>query len=809
MFIIRLVLAISLSMAVTAQRALEGLPQLRGVCSLIYIGEPAEPLGQDLNSMLQTEELAEMRIHFRTIQPTSSDYDRFLNGSNLERGSLWALVVNTDNGAQCLIQGSKLPAISDVQNALEKAGIRSPISVLRGFLRQHPDHLDAQMQLLKFLRETAEDRTCNALKLDRDSFIDHGLQRRLIGEFSLGIDTSRMEDKKLNPEQDISIWGPYAQELQALFSSGDWRLVSLPSTQGQIPVDICSPIMAQTYRRIVSRIEEHLEEHQSSPYLWQTYGWMNSIAKQNSLRVLAGRLVQVPDERSSLPMNPLSESVLSQLIQEELANEKIDWHFIADTLMSGWQKRRVFVSELAKAAEFDIQMDEGAGKDSAQAQAEIVWKDYIQTLLEALIRTGKIEEAETVILFTVKYKVFRGLQRKAAHLAQSLGRQDLQHKWLALDISEKTVPDIDDLEIYLFYDSINPLLITINDVEQLSRRQINATLRRGQMNNWRINYRHLEPELAEFLRQQENWPEDVVYWALYCHSKILAQGTGLPDMETILRELEISQIQTPASLMRRFVSDNPSRIDGKDSLLRELKRIAEQKTRDKFGLDADTDSAPTLTDEDDLAIWGEYTQLYRQLFPFFVERSRPHRLSWEANQDSSFSSRLFIHSPSMKMLASSMLPRIEACLLRQPTDEFLWGAWFSMSDLNHKRHFRDIIESLEPSPLDNPLSLPPTNLRWMLMRDYSTKANWEGIIDVQGWRWELLQDAPGRLSELDWSRDFSHLLEAYLRLDKTSDANELILVLSQSPAWPQIKQIAVELAEKCGKETLAEQWGKL
>ena len=96
-----------------------------------------------------------------------------------------------------------------------------------------------------------------------------------------------------------------------------------------------------------------------------------------------------------------------------------------------------------------------------------------------------------------------------------------------------------------------------------------------------------------------------------------------------------------------------------------------------------------------------------------------------------------------------------------------------------------------------------------MMSKYEERSNWHGIIDIQEWRWEMLRESPSRLDEFSWQADISQLLEAYLRLDKSSEANELIRVWSQSPAWQDIRQNAVDLAKKCDKNTLAEQWGKL
>jgi hypothetical protein len=58
-------------------------------------------------------------------------------------------------------------------------------------------------------------------------------------------------------------------------------------------------------------------------------------------------------------------------------------------------------------------------------------------------------------------------------------------------------------------------------------------------------------------------------------------------------------------------------------------------------------------------------------------------------------------------------------------------------------------------------------------------------------------------------RVFFLLREAYLRLEKTNDANGMINAWSQSAAWEGVKPRAAEVAERCGKEALAEQWGRM
>jgi hypothetical protein len=216
-----------------------------------------------------------------------------------------------------------------------------------------------------------------------------------------------------------------------------------------------------------------------------------------------------------------------------------------------------------------------------------------------------------------------------------------------------------------------------------------------------------------------------------------------------------------------------------------------------------------LSDEDDQTIWGEYASLYRQTFQYFIEQGRP-RLMWAGGP---WGSDFFMHSQIMKNLARSFLPSLEACLKRQPTDNFLWGAWATLFDLDENISIKGLVEILVLSPFDGPLDkLPPWDVRRTLLLRYHSKSNWQGIMDLLEWRWEAIlnysEHNPAKLGLQFWE-DTQFLLKAYLYLDKTRDANELVTIWSQSPDWQQIKHGPVIFAEQCGKSALAEQWGKL
>ena len=784
-----------------------------GASYLLYIGKWDDPLYKDLQALLKTDELTEMGIEHGSVQTNSPNYANFARELGLRQDSLWTL---TDNKGRRLLQGDKLPGATDLRNALDEAGIKSPIRVLRDFLKQHPGHLDARVHLLGRLREIAENRTRNALQLNIRSprelgpndpaFFSSEISAAFFGV--IHVDTSQLEGARLNPEDDIKIWAAYAQELWTVFSSGDWRLI--PMSIGQMPLEACSTTMIQIYRRHVPSIEAYIEELPSDVNLWAYYGWVTSITKQGSVKTMLDRLTPFPG--ASWP----TRLGLNLLATEEA--EKGDWSFLANTMTSNWPKYRSSISN----PEMGISVGESAPDSIKTAfntgRLDVIWQPYLKLLLESLIRTNRIADAETILSDVASIPGYGGVQRRAAELALHCDRSDLQTKWLALQIPEKPDrPDMDDLEADFYIDpvGITPRLVLIN-AEESDALQVDAMLGHGRINDWGVRRVIKGNFPSELMRRKEGWPEGVTYWGLFdSKSKLLAHGSGLPTEESLYQALDQFNVDTPANILRRFIREHPSHLEAKGELLQELKRLAENKTKEKVGTDAGLGADRVLDDEDDQAIWGEYARLYRQVLPYFLNQGRPQRWWWLNNP---CASDFFIHSRTMKNLAVWMLPQVEESLRRQPTDEFLWGAWITMSDLIElPRLFRDLKETLTLSPMSNPLNLPPSDNRELLLTRYRARENWQGIIDVQEVQWErriilgLTAESWGQydLNSVWDSAGMQCLLEAYLRLDKNSEANEFIRIWSQSPVWGQIKQSAVGLAEKCGKITLAEQWKRI
>ena len=776
---------------------------------LLYIGGLGDSFFQELQTLLRTDELLEMDIELGFMRATSPDYARLVRELRLGQDILWVL---TDNRGRALLQGNKIPNPADMRSALDAAGAKSPIRVLRDFLRQRPDHLEARLHLVERLRRIAESRTRNILQLGMKSVnnLDPNNPSFWSRDMSV-IDTSALEGKLLNPEDDIKIWGPYAHELQTIFSSDDWRLMPISRVQGQIPFEVCSPTMIQIYHRHNAMIEAYLEELPSNYILWHYYAWTQAITGQTSARALLDRLLPVPVPAPG-SIWPTSEA-LSLLISQERA--KGNWGFIAETLMSNRHRFRFAVIDASR--QFGSQPELEPWQTAfLKGELDKVWRSYLSPLLESLIKTNRISDAEAIIIDMASHPVQKDIQYKAADLALSSDRKDLSTKWLALQIPEKTDEMMYDLD--WFYSNSGPAsgntLLAVINAEEPDFYQVYTMLGQGRINDWGIIPNSFKPAI-DLIRRKENWPEGIKYWGLLDYKKnVIAHGPGLPTEEALYQALVQYSVETPANILRRFIREHPSHLEAKLRLLSLLKSLAENKSREKFGEDAGLDANRVLTDEDDQAIWGEYDSLYRQMLPYCLNQGRPPDMAYP----NVFESNYFIHSKIMKNLANWMLPQVEASIRRQPTDnEFLWSVWVFLSDLIERpRLFRNLMETLALSPMSNPLNVLPINSRNLLLGRYQASKNWQGIIDVLESSWSILWErskdsilASKDIANNWWERETRYLLEASLHLGKDTEANIYVELLSQTAAWGQIKQSAIDLAEKCGKTALAKQWKSL
>jgi hypothetical protein len=133
-------------------------PELESTASgyLLYVGELSGRMYAGLQALLNDDEMAEMMIVFESVAANSQLYAQIAKEVGLGPDTKWVL---TDGMGRLVMQGIDLPEPIELIKVMEDAGIKSPIRLLRDFIRQHPGHLDAHLNLLKLTLGAAEART--------------------------------------------------------------------------------------------------------------------------------------------------------------------------------------------------------------------------------------------------------------------------------------------------------------------------------------------------------------------------------------------------------------------------------------------------------------------------------------------------------------------------------------------------------------------------------------------------------------------------------------------------------------------------
>jgi hypothetical protein len=477
---------------------------------LLHVGERSATLYGGLTALTRSEGLADMRLELYHVLPADTAFAAMAGKLGLSKDSAWALV-NVDKGL--LMQGTALPDAAVLRQALEDVGIKSPVRVLRDFLKRHPGHIDARVQLLQVLRETAEERTKQALRLEDIESPKKSSSTVVI------FDTSALDGKKLSPEQDIVIWAPYAQELETLFTSGDWRFVRNFVNFEQAPVEVCSPTMVGFYGRHIGMVEQSLEDNPTAEMVWELYGWMYSILKRGSAKSLLERMTPPPtnlDWPSGEPLN--------YLIEQERA--KGNWGAIALTLWQKWPATRLRAR--GKADYYYSLFRHNPPNIFRITMGPIVdgiWNSDVKPLLESLIKNNRVQDAEDVMRDLAKLTAFRDFQRRAAELALECGREDLQKAWLALQISEKPKgADLDDLDVELGIHANSRLILAVVNSEQFGS-QIRSLINQDRIIGYDLSTAVLDAKYSELLQKREGWPKKEIHWALFDNKgKTLAEG---------------------------------------------------------------------------------------------------------------------------------------------------------------------------------------------------------------------------------------------------------------------------------------------
>ena len=385
---------------------------------LITVAPNDHPIKVQARQLRRSPELAEFELVLEALSPNpapnriSTYVGKFIDTSKPG----WALF--TPSG-KLIASGSAAPTTEQILTALDRANIQAPVKTLRAFLQKHPDHIEARVDLLKLLRKKAVAQTKKALGIDakslRERVEDLEINSWTISPYDIP-DTSSYDSKKLTSEDDITIWGPYAQELDVFFNDGSWRniLSALYDPDNHVPVEICSQTMHTLYIRHLPKVEEKLAALPGQPQLWGVWNYYVQVTRSNRGAAFANAFPEIPPElRIKWPPPPVINSLAKS------AKTSGDWLLIRNLLDSFW---REISGRAAVYSHPDPDRHYQYGRN-------VNWDVNYAPLLESMIRTGATQEAREFVQAIMSKPETSHFKSKCIELAINCERRDLAAEW--------------------------------------------------------------------------------------------------------------------------------------------------------------------------------------------------------------------------------------------------------------------------------------------------------------------------------------------------------------------------------------------
>ncbi len=313
----------------------------------------------------------------------------------------WALL---GPGARVLGSGKTLPTARQLLDLAEGNGIRGELRDLESFVASHPDHLQAQRQLLVRHLNLAARRTFRLVKTLPRKDAEGSLLPSVV-------------EKPLTEAEDERVWGRAAALLTRHVQSGDFRL-----GRGTLPVALqevgqASPRLRGAALRCLPTVEEALRQDPGDFATWSLWQSLAEAAGGRPLRPLLDALVLPPGDQLGIP-----ETVFTAFIRGARARE--DWTGILDVLGPRWDQK--------KDQELEILFigDDGARQDGLKS----TWDSLLKPIVEAQLRLGRTLDADQVIRDAMVWMPSKGLPGWAAALAQACGQPSLATQWAALTV---------------------------------------------------------------------------------------------------------------------------------------------------------------------------------------------------------------------------------------------------------------------------------------------------------------------------------------------------------------------------------------
>ncbi|MDR0498589.1 MAG: hypothetical protein LBH03_02495 [Holophagales bacterium] len=695
---------------------------------------------------------------------------------SLDSRATW---IALDRENRLIASGIQVPTPKEFDEKLEQGGLKNPLKIARAFLTENPDHLDAKGDLLTEAR------------------------RRALRVMPSGV----TED--LDTETDLRAWGVMANETDKVFSA-PWLGVSFRFFRpDQEQPERHSKLMKKVFRKHIGAVESAIRLYPSDASLWNIWTWMARSLADYKWDAFVDSIEPFNFPYSSCP----SPDVCVWFIEEY--RQKNDWEAVLKYAKTARGFSKIYNGPIIG----------WIPSYTTKFENDVFIKDYpvksaYAPHLEALLRLGRVSEANDIYdeMIRVEGKTGRTLQNRsnnaliAASVAKSLEMEELAKIWEHGQQIAKTPYLIMPFSGFpKFYTSARMNSDYYNFIAQIAG-QLSPSLSVS-----------TGPESGENLPwEQEDGKER---WALLSgDQRILAYDTSMPKLYELQEVLNRQNIKSSQNNCRSYISEHGTQPGLELYLAFEI-------IKDNIRLLSDTSSSASLNNEQLESRWGEASSLLNRILG-----NNPETLF---NMPYIYDD-VPINNESMKSLSKRILENIEKLLTKRPSLEQLWYQWFFWRRVEGlDRPIEPLFETIKPSPLAMPGSIPPAIALDSYFAECRKNGQWPKVIKllrdvwdrefarIERYRREKQDSSSASSSPKDtnaaiaeWYDTYIYnknsetlgnnvgtpLIEAYLNANNPFEAGEIFNAwLSSGGRFADISKI-LELAKEKGQERLAREW---
>ncbi|MDR2561931.1 MAG: hypothetical protein LBC63_09210 [Holophagales bacterium] len=748
-------------------------------------------------ALLDKAKLSEVRTNY---SPEAAARDMksfdpwFRQKYGVSASARWAAL---DTSNKFLVSGQQMPSPKELDQLLERKGIKTLSKQLRDFLKENPGHIDATSDLLKEVRRRA------LRVMPKDA------------------------NKDLDDETDLRTWAVMAAETDKAFGT-PWLGLNIEFFWAdQDQPERFSKQMKAVFRKHIPKVESALRLQPTDSGLWNIWTWMARGLGDykwstfiNSIETFEIRI------GGQFWLCPSAEACV-WLVRD--ASAKKDWATVAK------------LAKIARRYAFTVKGDPGqvewtpGGRTMAfNIPMAVMASNFDHPLksaflphLEALVRLGDIEGANAVYDEMLRWSLpsesperegYNPIDKKlefaraAAEMAKAAGMADLAKLWEKGESVNKT-PYNNGIEGMTYFYAFTQMNSDFHkNLDAVLRKLTPPTGTNRDAIGWRDH-----PTLGWKIADGDRWGligEDGL---------LLAQGKEVPDVETLQSLWGRTKKANPEETLRKYAAEYPGvAMDYSSYAIRQVLMAFRNRSRSSQNAPA---QPSTIEDEQYLGdatkllkgVVSDNSSILANLPPSFRESSMTIALasSWIATMD----------DPPIKALSGPFLAAIEPLLEKKPSSDTLWGQWFFWRALEgRERPLELLIAKLRYSPLSaNDMGLPPFALD-MYWDDCKRNGNWAKVVELLEGPWErelaraieikdglvdenqLRNDPRYRQSGSTGDRIGLPLIEAYLNNGKPNEANSVFNAwLDTGQTFRDISAIA-SLARTKGQEKLAQEW---